>query len=354
MISSITRRAIKPNRIPYNAIFIVFFSFLISLLAFRNPILYELFYEKVQPELHWSWFTSNFLHGTGDLNSMISHLIGNIVIGTLIFAYLIENILGTGKAFMYTFFSIIFTLLYSYITTHYGHGASNITYSYFAFGIFICLEYIKRLRWKALKDPFFILLFFLTIYCVIGNITFYIGNTNIGGRNVHTISFVIGIALSLLWRKDIESYFDDNFKEKYKFTSRDILSIVLICLMSIYLVYSIFAVNQELEKRTILKEITQDMGIPQTKEELNNNGGQVVIRFEEEMLPIIHSYNTNISINNLYIPAFKWKWLDTKTLYIKIYSPLGEDVNIYQVVFNNLTTRDYESLGRKVELSLVE
>ena len=145
----IFKKAMIPNKIPFNTIFLLFFSFLISFLAYKNPMLYEIFYEKVNPQLNWSWFTSIFLHGTGNFYSMIKHLTSNLIIATLIFGYMIENILGTGKAFFYTVFSILFTLLYSYISGHYGHGASSITYAFIAFGIFICLEFIKRFRWKS-------------------------------------------------------------------------------------------------------------------------------------------------------------------------------------------------------------
>lgn len=56
----------------------------------------------------------------------------------------------------------------------------------------------------------------------------------------------------------------------------------------------------------------------------------------------------------MHIPSFKWKWLDTKTLYVKVFSPLGEDVNQFQVIFNNINTLDFDSPGQRINLSFTE
>ena len=53
-------------------------------------------------------------------------------------------------------------------------------------------------------------------------------------------------------------------------------------------------------------------------------------------------------------PHLKWKWLDTKTLYVKVFSPLGEDVNQFQVIFNNINTLDFDSPGQRINLSFTE
>lgn len=72
------------------------------------------------------------------------------------------------------------------------------------------------------------------------------------------------------------------------------------------------------------------------------------------MLPIIHSYWMSCSVKGKFIPSFKWKWLDSRTLYIRVYGSLGENVSKYQIIFNDLKTLQHEKLAKKVGIFITE
>ena len=194
------------KRIPFVTITLIIWSVVISILPIFNPILYDILYNKFPTGLKWTWLTSMFVHGQGDLFSMIKHLMGNSLM-IIIFGFITEKIFGHSKTFLFISLSFLGSLFYFFNISAFGHGASNVTYGFFPIALFIIYYEVKSHKIRSLfKKPIFFLILLFSLKII--HILFkpFITNTNISGGIVHMIAFAVGMSLCCVWHEDIKKW----------------------------------------------------------------------------------------------------------------------------------------------------
>ena len=155
------------------------------------------------------------------------------------------------------------------------------------------------------------------------------------------IAFAVGMSLCCVWHEDIKKWiriFDLNENPGQRILRTDIFVFSILIIISLYFGLIITKeIPREFARRHILKEQLLKLPPSNTREQLNENGGKILVKFEKEMLPAIHSASFDLAIQQSYYPiSYYWKWLDTKTLYIRVTEKLTKDVKYFNIKFNDL------------------